>query len=215
MTQQNQFSLGKIIKIAAIITGALALIEVIIIVFITPSNHAEARHTQKNVVKPKQEAAQVQKPADTPKAAAAPVAKRVVEFIAPTPTVKPTPTEKLTAKKVDSTPLKHPIKSTKTDTTPKAPPVKTDKTPERLLSQQSMVQLLNNIKLEKTKANNSSNCVQIRKTSSSNVSNAFEVADFLKKHGYIISGRMTTGSTQKGIAINAVGSCLTVTIGSM
>jgi hypothetical protein len=83
------------------------------------------------------------------------------------------------------------------------------------LSQQKMMEILNQIKLEKTNLNSLSNCVQIRKTNTSNVENAFEIAKFLNTKGYTISGRLTVPQNQKGIHVVVSGSCITLTIGTI
>ncbi len=78
-----------------------------------------------------------------------------------------------------------------------------------------MAQYLNEINNQKRSLNSATKCVQIRKTMQSNVKNAFAMAAYLKTKGFVISGRETISGTQKGILIDATGSCVKVTIGNL
>lgn len=83
------------------------------------------------------------------------------------------------------------------------------------LTEEMMAEILNDVKREKEKFNSKSNCVQVIKTASSNIQNAFLLADFLRKQGYIISGRETIRSTSSGINIDAKNSCIKVIMGTL
>jgi hypothetical protein len=78
-----------------------------------------------------------------------------------------------------------------------------------------MTQLLGDINAKKLKANNPTKCIQIRKTKASNIDNGFEIATFLKQHGFVISGREVVSTNTKGILIDATASCIKLTIGSL
>jgi hypothetical protein len=58
-------------------------------------------------------------------------------------------------------------------------------------------------------------CIQIRKSKNSNVKNAFEIGNYLKTKGFIISGRELTSKNNKGVLVDASGACIKLTIGEM
>ncbi|MCW3105752.1 MAG: heat shock protein DnaJ domain protein [Segetibacter sp.] len=90
-----------------------------------------------------------------------------------------------------------------------------EKVLEKQLTNAQMIQVLNDIKAEKEKHGNNSNCVQIIKTESSNIQNAFKLANFLRSNGFIISGREKIPASSNGINIDAKYNCIRVTIGTM
>lgn len=85
---------------------------------------------------------------------------------------------------------------------------------EKNLSFKQMDDILNSIMNEKAKRNAKTNCIQIFKTSISNVA-GFNIADFLQGKGFIIAGRRILPGQQKGIKVDASGSCISLIIGSL
>lgn len=81
------------------------------------------------------------------------------------------------------------------------------------LSENEIKEISKALNIEKNKRNNLMNCVKIQKTSSSNVLNWEAVSAFLRKTGFIISGRETVNTVVKGVQIENSGQCLTLTIG--
>jgi hypothetical protein len=81
------------------------------------------------------------------------------------------------------------------------------------LSEEEMGDILTRVNAEKARANSKANCVQVLKSSSGNVENWVEVVNYLKRHGYVISGREVVPGNVKGLHINASGSCIKLTIG--
>lgn len=81
------------------------------------------------------------------------------------------------------------------------------------LSPQEMSKIINEIKREKTRTHNSSNCIQVCKTRNSNVENAFDIARLLGQEGFIIAGRETVRGDNEGVQIDASGSCIRIVIG--
>jgi hypothetical protein len=69
--------------------------------------------------------------------------------------------------------------------------------------------------MERLKANNTAKCISIQIVNSTNAENGSMIATYLRKNGYIISGREVVQGSQKGIHINAEGPCLTLAIGSL
>jgi hypothetical protein len=81
------------------------------------------------------------------------------------------------------------------------------------LSEAEMGDILSRVNAEKARVNSRANCVQVLKTSSGNVENWLEVVNYLKSHGFVISGREVVSGNVKGVHINASGSCIKLTIG--
>jgi hypothetical protein len=81
------------------------------------------------------------------------------------------------------------------------------------LSEAEMGEILSRVNAEKARVNSRANCVQVLKTSSGNVENWLEVVNYLKSHGFVISGREVVSGNVKGVHINASGSCIKLTIG--
>lgn len=196
-----------IIKRAILITAILACIEVIILVVIHFRNkNKPVANTRKNV----QEVAKVvrdslkptvvneskviaenkQKPADTMKKTNEPI-KPVAE--------KP---EIPVQKDVEDTPDIQAIK-------PKEVKV------VRTVSNEKMFQILNEVRLKKMVANNPSKCVSIQIINSDNAENGSRIATYFRNNGYVISGREVISGSQKGIQIDATGSCISLAIGSL
>jgi hypothetical protein len=224
--QPQQFKLSKIIKTAAIITGILALLEVLIIFFVMGKDHKNPASLKKPR-KPQQ----VQQAA-SPDTNKAPLNNNLVIAEVPEKEIKTEPVKPANAiikVEVDTVaknvqrlvaasaqPVK--VKTTKKiDTARKkvAAIKKPDQTIAVELTEDEMAKYLNEINAEKTRLNNTTRCIQVRKTVTSNVQNAFKLADYLKSRGFVISGRETIGGKQKGVEVNATGSCIKVTIGSI
>lgn len=138
------------------------------------------------------------------------------------------PPSRLIEKTFRKPPVNPPIKKAKQVVfVPKKPKKKTgftaltspalihEKAIQKQLSNEKMVQILNDIKAEKERLGSKSNCVQIIKTETSNVQNAFMLATFLRSYGYIISGREKISDNSNGIIIDAKNNCITVTIGTL
>ncbi len=90
------------------------------------------------------------------------------------------------------------------------------KKPSYTMNEQDMAKVLSRLEVQKLRFNNTTKCIQIAKTGTSNVANAFDMADFLTRSGYAISGRKIVGSSNKGVAIDIEKSgCITLIIGSM
>ena len=86
---------------------------------------------------------------------------------------------------------------------------------EKELTQLKMQSILENVRKQKIKFNITSNCIQIRKTSSSNVKNAFKIAEYLKKNGFIIGGRLTVDGNVQGVKVKMDANCIELTIGTL
>jgi hypothetical protein len=83
------------------------------------------------------------------------------------------------------------------------------------LSDEKMAEILNEVKLAQQNSNTTTKCVSVKIVNSSNAENGFKIANYLRKNGYIISGREVIGGSQKGIQITTAGPCLKLTIGTM
>ena len=86
---------------------------------------------------------------------------------------------------------------------------------EKELTQLKMQSILENVRTQKIKFNITSNCIQIRKTNSSNVKNAFKIAEYLKKNGFIIGGRLTVDGNVQGVKVKMDANCIELTIGTL
>lgn len=212
--EPKKFSLVRFVKMAAIVTLILALIEVGVIFFFMSS---------KSVSKKPLETGKITSKIDPlpPKVNSSSMEVRVAPEIADTIAVPK-----------NIAPLSENINSgTKTDTSPKtnipvATPtnVVTNKDTSKAqvainrmptkLNNTRMAGILEKLKKEKLRKKNSSNCVQIRKTSNSNVTNAFKMAEYLKDRGFIIGGRLTVTGNVHGVKVNASKDCIELTIGN-
>jgi predicted RecB family endonuclease len=83
------------------------------------------------------------------------------------------------------------------------------------VSNEKMLEILNELKMEKAYAPNSAKCVSIRIVSSSNAENGYKIAKFLRANGYVISGREVVKGNQDGIKITTVGPCIKLAIGTL
>ena len=83
------------------------------------------------------------------------------------------------------------------------------------VSSEKMVQILNDVRGETQQVNNFTKCISIQIVDNSNVENASVIANYLRRNGYIISGREIVPGSRKGIQINAEGPCIKLTIGTL
>jgi hypothetical protein len=122
-----------------------------------------------------------------------------------------------TAAKPVEQPKKLPAEIAKTTDKKEKPvtPQKKEAPKKKQLSEEEMGDILSRVNAEKERTNSKANCIQVLKTNTSNVENWLQVANYLKGHGFIISGREETSSNVKGVHINAGGSCIKLTIGTM
>ena len=202
-SNKQQFSWAKLIKRVVVVTLVLALIEVIIIYFIMSDKKEEPVSKQATQIKTEQ-----------------PAEIKNDSIVATLPPAQPTPAITEEAKPIETeTPV------TTTDTIAKVlPPEKKKEEPvkkpplvekvvEKNLSQQEMTNIVD--KVNAAKGSKDTKCIQIRKSKNSNVKNAFDVGNYLKAKGYIISGREITSSNNNGVVVDASGACIKLTIGKM
>jgi hypothetical protein len=83
------------------------------------------------------------------------------------------------------------------------------------VSEEKMVEILNEIRHEKTDDSNVARCVTIKIVNRSNARNGNKIARFLMKNGLIISGREVVKGTQNGIKIISTGPCVQLSIGAL
>lgn len=233
MRGKNKFNLKLFIKRALVITLVLALVEVLVIFFISRKNKnvAVAKTNEKPLTKDTTKttnesvstgynSAQV---ADSGRSLHQSEAKSeelgqvstasTAGSLAPKNTTEPAVrNESPAAEQKAEEPV---AKSTDTAAGTAQKSIIKKPKPPVTLSPQYINKIVNAVKAEKSKHADVSNCVQVRKASGSNVDNAFKIAEYLKSNGFIISGRMTIPSNQKGIRINTSGSCISVTVGSI
>lgn len=206
------FNLSRFIKKAVLVTLILAFIEVVIIYLVMyKKQEKKPIATTSKISAPKIQT----KPTilDTIKPTVADTTSFLKKdtLLVVKPTIVDTPKAMVTTKKDTIALLQSTLKPTLQPTTDtiKILPV------AKQLSASKMQAIMNNIRKQKTKLNISSNCVQVRKTSTSNVTNAFKIAEYLKKNGFIIGGRLTVGGNVKGFKVNMNQSCIELTIGTM
>ncbi len=78
-----------------------------------------------------------------------------------------------------------------------------------------MFQILNEVRLEKLQANNPTKCISIQIINNSNAENGFMIANYLRNNGYVISGREVVAGSQKGIQVDATGTCIKLSVGDL
>ncbi len=83
------------------------------------------------------------------------------------------------------------------------------------VSDEQMAQILNDINTEKAQLSTASKCVTVRIVNSRNADNGFKIANYLRRNGFVISGREVVKGTQKGIQIDAAGPCIKLVIGNL
>ena len=130
---------------------------------------------------------------------------------------KDTVIEKVTAEIKNSAPEQTELtaKQVAIDTTSKKPLKPKEIELAKSVSEDKMFEILNQLKLKKLESDNVAKCVSIRIVNTSNAENGNMIAKFLRKNGYIISGREIVQGSQNGITIDAEGTCLRLVIGNL
>ncbi len=213
--EPKRFSLVRFIKIAAIVTLVLALIEVGFIYFFMSSKSDNNKPSE--LGKTIANSDSLPRKIDSSFIFNQPI-PIVTDTIA-TPKIIPPSFEKIidSSKKVINPENKIAV-IIPPKVVPKVDAIKvTDaiKSGLKELNNARMVGILDKLKKEKLRRKNNSNCVQIRKTSNSNVTNAFKIAEYLKDRGYIIGGRLTVSGSVTGVKVDASKDCIELTIGTL
>lgn len=217
MGNYQKFSIKKFIKRAVLITLVLALVEVFIIFFFMAGKNENSfdfltktkKEPQPDNIDRLREVDQVAK-----KTATYTVAPKYSSARKDTALINPPNDENTNSQK----PLETVISTNRTPINPPTdslPPKLINTAQTKLLTRSNMISIVNRIKAEKKRTNNTYNCVQVKKTATSNVANAFKIAEYLKSKGFTIAGRMIVGGHQNGISVNAGSGCICVTIGSL
>ena len=207
------FKLSRFIKNAVLVTIILAVVEVVVIYFVMNKKHVKKQVAATTII-------------TEPKIQTAPIIlDTIISALADTNTHYQPPDTKATPNPtiIDTPKIIVPVKKDTIATQPTVTSLVTKTSvdtakilPEaKLLSAGKMKSIMESIKKQKSKLNISSNCIQIRKTNASNVTNAFKIAEYLKKNGFIIGGRLTVGGNVKGYKVNMNESCIELTIGTM
>lgn len=205
-----------ILKKVLSITAILAFIEIIILVVIhfKNTNRVVVNIEEKPKEIPKEIPKQIPAEAliDTGKVVAVDLPKAIAENNHPDSTAekdtveirKPVAIQPVTAKKnvLKDTAVIHEAKPKEIETVTQ-------------VSEEKMVQILNELRMEKMQANNPAKCVTIQIVNNSNAENGYKIANYLRQNGYVISGREVVRGTQKGIQIDAAGPCIKLAIGSL
>ena len=215
--ETKEFKILKFIKVALLVTLILGAIEVVIIYFIM-NNGKEKPQTALikkpvipvKIITPDIDTSQ-QKSTDSIliKEVAAPIIidtpKPAIIVKKDSVVLKPIVVKPIVVKPIVV--VKYTIKAIRD--TSKVKPV------EKELTQLKMQSILENVRTQKIKFNITSNCIQIRKTNSSNVKNAFKIAEYLKKNGFIIGGRLTVDGNVQGVKVKMDANCIELTIGTL
>jgi hypothetical protein len=195
---------AMIFKKALIITAILAFVEVVILVVL------HFKKTDKPVVKTQE------KPKEIARQPAKDTSKVVVSHLP-----EPIPVKELVAQK-DTTEIIKPLAKKTQPVVQKlkdSAVVKVTKPKEsksvKPVSEERMFEILNEVRMVKMQANNPAKCVSIRIVSSTNAENGSRIANYLRKNGYVISGREVVAGTQKGIQVDASGPCIKLAIGAL
>jgi hypothetical protein len=83
------------------------------------------------------------------------------------------------------------------------------------VSDEQMSRILDDVRAEKTIANHAARCVAIRIVNRRNAENGFKIANYLRKNGFVISGREIIKGNEKGIHIEAAAPCIRLTVGNL
>ncbi|GEO08554.1 hypothetical protein [Segetibacter aerophilus] len=83
------------------------------------------------------------------------------------------------------------------------------------VSDEKMLEILTEIRQEKTESGIAVKCVSIQIVNRINADNGHKIAKFLRENGYVISGREVVKGTQNGIKLTSVGPCLKLSIGAL
>ena len=217
MANYQKFSFKRFIKRAVLITLLLALVEVFIIFFfMAGKNESSFDFLTKTKKEPQSDNIDRLREADQ-------VVKKTATYtVAPKDSLVRNDTALINPPNKEKAKTEIPVEAViPTNQTPIISP--TDSLPSKpvnavqtkLLTRANMISIVNRIKAEKRRTNNTYNCVQVKKTATSNVTNAFKIAEYLKSKGFTIAGRMIVSGHQDGINVNAGNGCISVTIGSL
>jgi hypothetical protein len=217
---KRQGRTAVILKNILLVTALLAIIEVVILVVL--HNNKAKKATAKISEKPKQRSpqtiAEVKKDTTTnipatplqvivttpPKDT---IAKNVAPLIAKkdTPQIIKPVVEKLKIAK------RKPLKDSAI--LPVAKPAEIKKA--SAVSDEQMAEILNDVRTQKNESNKPVNCISIQIIDDSNAENGNKIAGYLRKNGYIISGREVVKGTQKGVKMMSNGPCMKLAIGTL
>ena len=215
--EAKEFKILKFIKVALLVTLILGAIEAVIIYFVM--NNGKEKKQTALIKKPVIPVKIITPDIDTSQQIS--TDSTLIKEVAP-PIIIDTPKPAITVKK-DSIILKpivvkpivvKPIVVVK-DTIKAIRDTSKVKPVEKELTQLKMQSILENVRTQKIKFNITSNCIQIRKTNSSNVKNAFKIAEYLKKNGFIIGGRLTVDGNVQGVKVKMDANCIELTIGTL
>lgn len=84
-----------------------------------------------------------------------------------------------------------------------------------VVSDEKMVEILDDVTAYKNEANIAANCISIQIIDNSNAENGNKIANYLRKNGYVISGREVVKGRQQGIKIVSNGPCIKLAIGKL
>lgn len=202
----------SIIRKAILITAFLALVEVIILVVLHFKNAAE-----KPVVKVEEKQKQAQSSTSGKTAEKNAAGLRDVTGSKTVPAAQADPPLKkdnVQIVKPEAAKTQQLVQKGPEDTVTK-PIAKPKEVKQHKVSDDKMFEILNQVKLEKLQANNTAKCVTIQIINSTNAENGFRIANYLRKNGYVISGREVVSGTQRGIQIDASGPCVKLAVGDL
>lgn len=206
-----------ILKRVILITALLAFIEVIVLVVIHYKNSNKATAKKPEQAKEMPTAAA----SDTPKAAPVVQPKGIAEN-KPKDTITKKDTVQIITPAAEKPVTEKPVvakapaeRKILRDTTALPPAKPKEIKVAKKVSSEQMFEILNEVRMEKLKVNNTAKCISIQIVNSANEENGSMIANYLRKNGYIISGREVIQGSQKGIEVNAEGPCVKLTIGTL
>ncbi|MDB5192841.1 MAG: hypothetical protein JWQ96_2404 [Segetibacter sp.] len=209
----QQFNLSRLIKRAILVTLVLALIEVVIIYFIMSNEKKDAGISNVEQKQAQKQQAVIEDPRKrTPNVATAETPIATIEVPKPVPVEAAAPVIITDSVAKVVVPEKKKEEAKKVEVK-KTPPPSLEKVVEITLGQQEFGDILD--KVNAAKGSKDTKCIQIRKSKNSNVKNAFDVGNYLKTKGYVISGREITSTSSTGLSVDAKGACIKLTIGKM
>jgi hypothetical protein len=202
--EQASFSLKAFAQRALVVTAIVALVEIPVVYFYASSKNTPK--SSRSAAAKEEKAAEVKN--DAPQS---PVVANAPTSVTTMDTVKAAVTQ----------PMKQPINApiTKDSSTIAVSKKRKDTTTKNVVVgkidtekalQQTVKQLLTDDRMEliaealntqRLSSNIAGKCVKIRKASNSNVTNPFAIADYLRKKGYIISGREEVAQSQQGFGV--------------
>lgn len=204
MNRRKQFSVGKFLKWAVIVTLVVAAIEIPIIYFFARPTKPATANVEETIQAPPPEQ-------ENTIVTAPPAVEKQVQVQPKQSTSKPKDT---TAPPLVIAPIKPAQADTKKAVVPRITPPIADPIAKVEWTETLRQQVLNQLNAHKEALGGNTRCVKIRQTSSSNVNNGFKIAEYLKQNGYFISGRETVSGKVKGALVSNNGGCLVVTIGT-